>query len=186
MSRGDHVYVRRWARLNRYSHHGIDCGDGTVIHYVGGLGTLRRVERTSWPAFAGGSQVLVRDHRDRVPVEEIVANAESRVGGHGYHLVKNNCEHFATWASTGSASSRQVRRWAMAAPGAVTSLGVAEAAGIHLMILGSLSAAAYAVARPLGRYRRRLARRLRRAAGSAEARVAGVAPPGLEPRRDPS
>ncbi len=31
MARGDHIYVKRWHGL--WDHHGIDCGDGTVIHY---------------------------------------------------------------------------------------------------------------------------------------------------------
>jgi len=154
MSRGDHVYLRRNRRLSRYSHHGIDCGDGTVIHYDGGWGTVRRVERTSWDAFSNGSDVFVRQHRHRLPVEEIVAHAESRLGAHGYHLVRNNCEHFATWASTGSAASSQVRRWAMAAP-AVTSIGVGDAAGVNMMLLGSLGLGVYALARPIRRVRRR-------------------------------
>ena len=76
MSRGDHVYVRR---RRHYSHHGIDCGDGTVIHYVGERGTVRRVERTSWKDFAGGDTVHVRHHKARLPAEDIVRNAESRL-----------------------------------------------------------------------------------------------------------
>lgn len=152
MSRGDHIYVRR---RRRYSHHGIDCGDGTVIHYVGAWGTVRRVERTSLDSFTQGSQVLVRRHRHRLPVEEIVANAESRLGSQGYHLVRNNCEHFATWASTGSGASSQVRGWAVAAPGAAASVGVAEAAGAHVMLLGSLGMGLYALTKPLQRRRRR-------------------------------
>lgn len=144
MSRGDHIFVRRG---RRYTHHGIDCGDGTVIHYVGGWGSIRRIERTSWETFASGSEVFSRDYRQRLPVEEIVRNAESRLGANGYHLVRNNCEHFATWASTGSPASRQVRRWAMAAPGAVVSFGVADAAGVHMALVGGLGVGAYALTR---------------------------------------
>jgi len=51
MSRGDHVYVRR---RRHYSHHGIDCGDGTVIHYVGVRRSIRRIVRTSLTEFAAG------------------------------------------------------------------------------------------------------------------------------------
>lgn len=155
MSRGDHVYVRRKRRLGRYSHHGIDCGDGTVIHYDRGWGSVRRVERTSWDSFADGSRVSVRRYRHRLQVEEIVCNAESRLGAHGYHLVRNNCEHFATWASTGSAASTQVRRWALAAPGAVTSIGVGEASGVHMVFLSGVGLGVYALTRPIGRLRRR-------------------------------
>lgn len=148
MSRGDHVYVRR---RRHYTHHGIDCGDRTIIHYAGDRATLRRVERTSWESFAGGSRVHVRRYRDRLPVDDIVRNAEARLGDGGYHLVTNNCEHFATWCSTGSAASSQVRRWAMAAPGAAFSVGFADAAGLHLLLLGSLSMGLYMLTRPLRR-----------------------------------
>jgi len=159
MSRGDHVYVRR----RRYTHHGIDCGDGTVIHYVGAWGTVRRVERTSLDSFAQGSDVMVRPYRRRLPVEEIVDNAESRLGLPGYHLVRNNCEHLATWASTGAAASSQVRGWAVAAPGAAASVGVADVAGAHLMVLGTLGMGLYALVKPLGRRRRRQRLALHRA-----------------------
>lgn len=150
MSRGDHVYVRR---RRPYSHHGIDCGDGTVIHYVGERGAVRRVERTTWESFADGSDVDVRSYRVRLPVDEIVRNAESRVGDEGYHLVMNNCEHFATWSSTGSPASSQVRKWAITAPGALASVGVPDAAGAHVMVVGSLGMGLYALVRP-GRRRR--------------------------------
>jgi hypothetical protein len=152
MSRGDHVYVRRG---RRYSHHGIDCGDGTVIHYSGDRGTTRRVERSPLESFANGSPVLVRTYRERLPIEQIVANAESRLGDTGYHLVRNNCEHFATWASTGAARSGQVRGWAVAAPSAFAGIGASEAAGIHLMLLGFLSMCVYAVTKPFRRRRDR-------------------------------
>lgn len=155
MSRGDHFYVRRRRRFSRYSHHGIDCGDGTVIHYAGEPGTVRRVERTSIESFAEGSRVLVRPYRRRLPVEEVVANAESRLGAGGYHLVWNNCEHFATWSSKGSAASKQVRGWVAAGPGAVASIGAAETAGVHVMVLGTFGAGVYALAGPIRRRRHR-------------------------------
>ncbi len=34
MSRADHIFVKRTG----FTHHGIDCGDGTVIHYTGEVG----------------------------------------------------------------------------------------------------------------------------------------------------
>jgi hypothetical protein len=161
MSTGDHIYVRRRRRVSRYSHHGIDCGDGTVIHYAGVRRTGRRVERTSWGAFANGADVCVRPYRRRLPVDEIVAKAESRVGSDGYHLVWNNCEHFATWSSTGSGTSKQVRGWAVAAPGAVASIGAGEAAGVHMVLLGTLGMGVYALVKPLRRLGRRARRRVR-------------------------
>lgn len=169
MSRGDHVYVRR---RRHYSHHGIDCGDGTVIHYAGERGTVRRVERSAWESFADGSRVHIRRYRERLPVEEIVDNAESRLGDGGYHLVTNNCEHFATWCSTGAAASSQVRRWAMAAPGAAVSVGMADAAGAHVLLLGSLSMGLYALTKPLRRPGRGERRRDLEAPGDTASRAA--------------
>lgn len=142
MARGDHIFVRR---TRYYTHHGIDGGDGTVIHYTGTAATGRRVERSSLESFADGGDVYVRTYRCRLPTEEIISRAESRLGMSGYHLLRNNCEHFATWASTGSAASRQVRSWAVAAPGAVASVTMAQAAGVHMIVLGTVSMSAYAL-----------------------------------------
>ena len=112
---------------------------------------MRRIERTSIESFADGSEVFVRHYRRRLPVDEVVANAESRVGVDGYHLVWNNCEHFATWSSKGSPASKQVRGWVAAGPGAVASIGAAEAAGVHVMVLGTLSMGIYALVKPIRR-----------------------------------
>ncbi len=40
--------------------------------------------------------------------DAVVARAESRLGRRDFHLVFNNCEHFATWCKTGIADSEQV------------------------------------------------------------------------------
>jgi hypothetical protein len=157
MSRGDHIYVRRRRHWGRYSHHGIDCGDGSVIHYAGLPGSLRRVERTTFEVFAGDSAVLTRVHRRQLPAVDVMAKAESRLGAEDWHLVWNNCEHFATWCSTGSRASKQVRGWVMAAPGAVASVSAADAVGAHLMLLCSVvMGGVYAVTKPVRRRRRRL------------------------------
>lgn len=147
MARGDHLYVHRG---RHYTHHGIDCGDGSVIHYVGPRGSLRRVARTPREEFAAGAQILVRQHDRHLGAEEAVRNAESRLGCSGYSLVRNNCEHFAAWCCTGSARSSQVRRWALTAQGSVASMVVAtQALGTHLAVLGTLGAGLYALAGPV-------------------------------------
>ncbi len=153
MARGDHLYVRRG---RHYTHHAVDCGNGTVIHYVGPPGTIRYVGRTSLAEFAAGGEVRVRDHERRLSPEEIVANAESRLGEHSYHLVRNNCEHFAAWCCTGRARSSQVRRYALAAQGSLASMVLAtQALGTHLALVGTLGAGLYAVVRPVRRRARR-------------------------------
>jgi hypothetical protein len=152
MSRGDHLYVHR---LRRFTHHGIDCGDGTVIHYVARWGKARRVERTSYAEFALRSEVFVRSYRWRLPVERIIANAESRLGAQEYHLVRNNCEHLATWASTGAPTSIQVRGVLMAAPWAVALVVLLQVVGVPLVVLGGVTVGAYAVGTPIRRQRQR-------------------------------
>ena len=149
MSRGDHLFVRR----RHYTHHGIDCGDGTVIHFgrksAGGAG--RRVERVSRTEFARGGDIRVKTYRFQLPTEQILRNAESRLGETNYSLVRNTCEHVATWSVTGRRPSTQVRNWAVAAPGAIFSLGFLDAMGLHFLLLGSLSVGLLALRRPFRR-----------------------------------
>ncbi|MEH6616887.1 MAG: lecithin retinol acyltransferase family protein [Porticoccus sp.] len=62
MARGDHIYVRRFGGM--YAHHGIDAGDGTVIHYTSSHWlSPRQVRRTAMIKFAKGDEVYVRDYR---------------------------------------------------------------------------------------------------------------------------
>jgi hypothetical protein len=115
MAMGDRIEVeRRIAGTTvTYLHHGIDVGDGTVIHacpddfrrpFGGG-----RVVRTSHAEFAGGAVVRTTTKQpaafDR---EEVVARALAHVGRPGYCPVVDNCEHFANWCATGRRASRQV------------------------------------------------------------------------------
>lgn len=119
MARGDHIKVRRCNGL--YTHHGIDMGDGTVIHLSGEPLRCReaRVCRTRLEVFLDGGRRAVVRHRDpaRTP-EETVAAAESRLAQRDYCLWRNNCEHFATWCRTGKHRSGQVRRALRLAGGA--------------------------------------------------------------------
>lgn len=115
MPRGDRVRVERRLAGSTvvYMHHGIDVGDGTVIHarpddfrfpLAGG-----RVERTSLAEFADGGAVLVTtEPLARYAPDDIVARALEHVGRPGYCPVVDNCEHFATWCATGDRRSRQV------------------------------------------------------------------------------
>lgn len=154
MARGDHIYVLRG---RHYTHHGIDGGDGSVIHFVGPRGSVRRVARTPMEVFAAGAPVLVRAYEPHLDADETIRRAESRLGRAGYHLVRNNCEHFAAWCRTGRARSLQVRRWALAAQGTVASVVVTtQALGTHLALLGSLGAGLYALTRPVRRGARTL------------------------------
>jgi hypothetical protein len=125
MARGDHIRVSRQG----YWHHGIDCGDGTVIHYVGPDREKKRcaaVRRTTLQEFCRGCSFRVVPYRGCDGLELVMSRAEARLGDAGYDLFGNNCEHFAYWCKTGQKRSRQVRRAARAAAGvgalAVTTL----------------------------------------------------------------
>lgn len=118
MARGDHLYY--FMAGGTYSHHGLDCGDGTVIHYqltpwmklTGKFSTeeAARVARTPFEDFALGNEVFIRDYKGaRVDdVETVMERANSRVGEDNYSVFGNNCEHFAVWCKTGEAGSSQV------------------------------------------------------------------------------
>jgi hypothetical protein len=115
MPRGDRLEVeqRIAGSTVTYLHHGIDIGDGTVVHarprdfrnpFGGG-----HVVRTSMADFAGGRPVRVCSEPPAAfSADEVTARALAHVGRDGYHPVIDNCEHFATWCATGRRASRQI------------------------------------------------------------------------------
>ena len=116
MAAGDHIKVRRAGGL--YSHHGIDMGDDTVIHFSGEPMNLRNAQvcRVGMADFLQGGELRVVAHGDGGrPPEEVLRAAEELVGSRDYSVVFNNCEHFATYCKTGIRKSRQVRKAAKAA-----------------------------------------------------------------------
>jgi hypothetical protein len=121
MARGDHIRVRRTA----YWHHGIDCGDGTVIHFSGDQQEKRnaRVRRTSWSEFLRGGQAETVPHRGSLDAESVVRRAESLLGQTRYSLLWNNCEHIARWCKTGVKKSLQVAKTVAVAGGVACLVG---------------------------------------------------------------
>jgi len=151
MGAGDHLQVRR---SRYYWHHGIDCGDGTVIHCTGDRRTGRRVTRSTLGEFAQDGTIVIREYRRRLPSAETVARAEARLGESRYHLVRHNCEHFATWCCTGRAVSGQVRHasaWTVQGSLVAASVTVTGASEVTLAGLAGIVLAA------LRRWRRRAA-----------------------------
>lgn len=115
MARGDHIIAKR----KGYTHHGIDAGDGTVIHFAGypfQRNARAKIERWSLDKFRRNSELsyVGSDNPD-----EVVRRAESRLGEGGYNLVTNNCEHFTRWCIEGESRSPQV-----ATAGIITSLAL--------------------------------------------------------------
>lgn len=134
MSRGDHIRVSRPG----YFHHGIDCGDGYVIHYTGEIGQKSNASICKEPLqnFANGVQVETMKYDSCRAADDVIQRANSRIGEENYSLFFNNCEHFARWCKTGEAQSEQVRTGVSAVAGAsgtgaavAGSIGVVGAAG---------------------------------------------------------
>jgi hypothetical protein len=104
--RGAHIYVERAL----ITHHGIDCGDWTVIDFAGRGGgkDTACIRRVSLTEFAQGAPVKTRTYGLCHSPEVVVERAASMIGRSGYDLFSHNCEHFATWCVTGEHSSAQV------------------------------------------------------------------------------
>ena len=112
MAKGDCIYAYRNLGQLRglYKHYGIDCGDGTVIHYRKPSETI---ERTSLETFSQGKPIYKAEYSDGfgyIP-DVVVERAKSRLGENDYNLLFNNCEHFTNWCKTGISDSKQVRNY---------------------------------------------------------------------------
>lgn len=109
MAKGDQIYVMRHFLTIQgvYEHHGIDCGDETVIHYR--KTGEAEIARTSMSTFTQGTTVYVKRYPTSFVPDAVISRAESRLGERKYNLLFNNCEHFATWCKTGVNHSQQVK-----------------------------------------------------------------------------
>lgn len=116
MARGEHFFVWRRHRGVPFQHHGIDLGDGTAVHFtdgdggVAGPGTYSQdfqIQRTPLKQITHGRVHWV-SHQDALPADEVVDRAMSQVGRTGYHILFDNCEHFACWCVADRDESRQV------------------------------------------------------------------------------
>ena len=108
MARGDHIKVKRMGGV--YTHHGIDMGDGTVVHFSGEPLRQRRAEvrRDDMDTFLEGGKLKRVKHGDAAQeVDAIIEAAEAALGQKGYNLVFGNCEHFACHCATGKWRSAQ-------------------------------------------------------------------------------
>lgn len=118
MAKGDHIVVPICGPM---THHGIDLGDGTVVHWSSGLPGYAsfadiftrkwaaQIRRTPFADFGDPDKVQVREYSTAFDADEVVRRALSRVGEKGYCLVGNNCEHLATWCKIGKHESEQVK-----------------------------------------------------------------------------
>ena len=115
--KGDHIFILRAG----YTHHGIDMGDGTVVHWALPEASEKSlldkhqasILRTPLKDFQRDSKLKIKKYRNSLPADEAVKRALERLGENGYHLVFNNCEHFASWCKTGIPESLQAEFWEM-------------------------------------------------------------------------
>ena len=137
MPKADHIRVLQ----PLYWHHGIDCGNGTVIHYSGGVGRKVNacVQRSTLEEFAEGRRVEVMSHERCLLPDAVIARAESRLGEASYSLAFNNCEHFALWCKTGCHRSEQTEA---AADIIAETVGRGTKAEPHLGVVQSVAKAA--------------------------------------------
>ena len=114
MAKADQIYVLRpLAGIHGvYQHHGIDCGDGTIILYRKS-GDEAIIDRTSFETFSWGKPVEPVRYSRADSAEVVMARAESRLGEQQYDLFFNNCEHFAHWCKTGRAESAQLTNFGL-------------------------------------------------------------------------
>ncbi|MFK8184846.1 MAG: lecithin retinol acyltransferase family protein [Phormidesmis sp.] len=106
MARGDQVYAIREIVGVPYEHHGIDCGDGTIIHYS--KISDAQVSQTTRATFARGGSIYIKSVETAFIPDLVVERAESRLGERQYDLFFNNCEHFADWCKTGEGKCTQL------------------------------------------------------------------------------
>lgn len=104
---GDHVCIECFNGM-AYTHHGIDCGDDTVIHFSKLKGKISRDPMSSFASASLDGNVYVYDYEDCYSPSVVIQRAKSKLGQAGYNLGFSNCEHFATWCKTGDWESQQV------------------------------------------------------------------------------
>ena len=120
MAKGDHFFVWRTHKGVPFQHHAIDMGDSTAVHFTDGNGGVAQpgasnadfvVARTPITSVTrdGRDEIHVVQHSDQLPADVVVQRAASRIGDKGYHLVFDNCEHFACWCVLDESQSRQVQ-----------------------------------------------------------------------------
>jgi len=146
MARGDHICVAGTLHGIPFQHHGIDMGDGTVIHLApaNGMRVVLRdatdrfaVRRDSLEIFSLGRTPKVIRHEKGLDAEEVARQAESYLGKTGYSLLDGNCEHFAALCASGASRSQQIEM-AEATVSAMTSMATKAVWAVSSRIGASL------------------------------------------------
>ena len=112
IKRGDHICVKHPTIGDLVTHHGIYCGDGTVIHFDGNdkLSGQAKICRASLEDFChpfSVSEILVFKQCPPSNADVVLQRAEACLGKSGYSLFNSNCEHFAVFCITNEWKSGQ-------------------------------------------------------------------------------
>ncbi|MEH2261791.1 lecithin retinol acyltransferase family protein [Nostoc sp.] len=89
MAKGDHIYVSIYPNNSSPFHHGIDCGNDTVIHYQKGYKNEKHeiILWVSMTDFAKGKEIFTWKHDKCDPPLIVVERAKCRLGETKYSLV---------------------------------------------------------------------------------------------------
>jgi hypothetical protein len=113
MSKSDHIYISIYTNNTAPYHHGIDCGNDTVIHYQKNYKNEKNgiILWVSMKDFAKGGKIYTKIYNNCAPPLIVVERAKRRLGETKYNLFYNNCEHFARYCKTGIAISDQIENY---------------------------------------------------------------------------
>ncbi|MBD2498564.1 lecithin retinol acyltransferase family protein [Nostoc sp. FACHB-280] len=113
MAKGDHIYVSIYTNNTAPYHHGIDCGNDTVIHYQKNYKNEKNgiILWVSMKDFTKGRKIYTRIYNNCDSPLIVVERAKRRLGETKYNLFYNNCEHFARYCKTGVPISDQVENY---------------------------------------------------------------------------
>lgn len=118
-------------------HDGIYLGNGYVVHLRGASKADARVRIDPLAVFAADRPVTVRAYAGNHDPNAIIARAMSHLGSGNYHLLFNNCQHFARWCATGDHVSEQVDA-AVATTGTAVAPVAAASVGINMVASAGL------------------------------------------------
>lgn len=93
-------------------HHGVYAGNGQVVHFYAHNGKNKasaEIQAIPLQDFIKlAHPYAIEQVRSRLPPEIIRQRCFAKIGAKNYHMLLNNCEHFANWATTGEHRSYQV------------------------------------------------------------------------------
>uniref|UniRef100_A0A914DU95 LRAT domain-containing protein n=1 Tax=Acrobeloides nanus TaxID=290746 RepID=A0A914DU95_9BILA len=99
-----------------YRHWSVFEGDGYVVQYNGeGLHKIHLAEvvRVQLKEVVNGSRCRINNRFDRekppLTAKETLLRAKKRLGERKYHVLNNNCEHFAKWCRNDHQHSAQTK-----------------------------------------------------------------------------